>query len=783
MSTNTKETRIDTEKVQSTSGVTRRAILKGAGVLVVGYSISDVLAKSGSHIGLVVEKPEASCSGAFDPSEVMTDIAIDQVDSYLAIAKNGDVTVYTGRIDMGTGLFTSYTQFVADELDVAIERISMIGGDTDLTPDGGKTTASDGVPTGGQPLRVIAATARKKLLDLASARLGVPVSALSVSDGIVTVTSDPTKKVSYGELIGDGRFSIKLAVDQITLSGPILKIPADVTMKLISQYKYIGKSVPRFDVPRRLVEGTFAHNVRVPGMLHGRLIRPATLGAKLISADESSVKDLPGFVKLVVRGNFVGVVFEREEQAIQAMEKLKVTWSEGTGLPGSENVFQHIRTQPADKRPTTANATGVKGNPDAAFASAAQVLKATYEYPWNAMAMMGPSCAVADVQADRATIWTGSQWPRYTQKDVAHLLDLPVESVRVIWVEESGSYGRLGAADDAADAAALSQAVGKPVRIQWTRDQEHAWAPHQPPLAIDLRGALDAQGNLTAWQYETWSSTTHDTGRGGGLLAQRLIGKDPGPRNTPSGAGASTTPSTFVIPNVRATGHVVENLLRSIYMRSPGSHATDFANESFIDELAAAAKVDPLDFRLRHMTGIDIDMLGRVRKNSGWVTGPSPSAAASSTDRYVRGRGFGHGRACATIAEVEVDRQTGKVRVLQAWIAYSPGLIVNPDGLMNQIEQATLQGFSRILTEEITFDTAKITSIDWVSHPILRFSEIPKLNIEIVNRPDLPLGGAGEIPTNGAISSIGNAIFNATGVRIRRAPFTPERVLAALKKG
>lgn len=784
------ENRVDntTPQPSSPSGLSRRDILKGTGLLIVSYSLSGGIAKSGGNANIVPGSSESECSS--DANTVMapaTDIPIDHVDSYLAIAKDGDVTVFTGRIDMGTGLFTCYTQFVADELDVAIERISVIGGDTDLTPDGGKTTASDGVPIGGQPLRVVAATARKKLLELASGRLGVAVDQLTVSNGVVSVTSDQSKKVSYGELIGDQRFSIKLEVDQITLSGPLLKIPAGVTLKPLSEYKYIGKSIPRFDVPKRLIEGNFCQNVRVPGMLHGRLVRPASMGSTLVSVDESSVQNIPGFVKLVVKGNFVGVVCQREEQAIQAQEKLKVTWSDWAGLPGHENVFEALRRQPADKRIPNPNPKVETGNVDAALGNAAKTLTATYEYPFNAHAMFAPTCAVADIKSGGGTIWSGTQWPRYTQKDVAYLLELPTESIRVIWVEESGSYGRLGAADAAADAAVLSQAVGKPVRVQWTRAEEHAWAPHQPAMVTDLRGGLDTQGNIIAWGQEAWTSATHDTGRGGGLLAMRLIGRDSGPRD-PIGAGAGSPggyqATLYNFPNVRSVAHYAQPLFRAIYLRSVQGIQFAFANESFIDELAAAAGVDPIDFRLRYMRpGRDVDLIAVVRRSSGWVTRPSPNPnlSANTSARFVTGRGFAQAGGLEMVVEVEVDRQTGKVRINQGWVAFSPGLIVNPDGLINQMEQGVLQGYSRALMEEVQFDTSKVTSVDWVSHPILKFSEIPKLHVDIVNRPDLPLAGAGEQGTYPAVGAIGNAIFDATGVRIRRAPFTPARVLSALK--
>ncbi len=747
------------------SSCSRRTFIKSSGMLIVGFSFSGLVKAQGTGA-----RPAA-------PAE----IPVDQVDSYLAIANDGSVTVFTGRIDMGTGNRTCFLQMVADELDVALDRISIVCGDTDLTPDGGKTTASDAIPTGGQPLRVTAATARKKLLELASGHLAVPIEQLGVSDGLVSVKSDPSKMISYGELIGNQRFDIRLEVDRITLSGPLLKVPDGVSLKAVDEYKHVRQSVPRIDMPDRLIAGTFCQNVRVTGMLHGRCIRPASVGSTLLSVDESSVRNLPGFVRLLVQGNFVGVVCEREEQAIQAQATLKLTWSEGSGLPGSDNAYRTIRTAVPDTR--VANPTQTRGHGDvgAALMNAAEVLTATYEYPWNSHTMFGPTCAVADLQEDGATIWSGTQWPRMTQRDLAFLLDLRIDSVRVIWVEESGSYGRLAAADAAADAALLSQAVGRPVRVQWTRQEEHAWAPHQPPLVVDIRAGLSAEGKIIAWDLESWTSTPHDVGRGGGLLAMRLVGRDSGP-STPPTLGARALNSPYPVPNLRSVNHTVEPLFRSCYMRSPGGIQGTFVDESFIDELAAAAGVDPIEFRLLHMTSEsgerNIAVLQAAARAVNWDSRPSPQPPSNAA--IVTGRGVARSGTSVTVAEVEVDRGTGVVRVIRLTAAFDCGLIVNPDGLTNQVEQATLQGMSRALMEEVTFDSSKITSVDWITHPIMKFSEVPIVQVVLLDRPDEAPEGAGEPATTQLPAAIGNAIFDATGVRIRRAPFTPERVKAAL---
>ena len=414
---------------------------------------------------------------------------------------------------------------------------------------------------------------------------------------------------------------------------------------------------------------------------------------------------------------------------------------------------------------------------------ASNVLTATYEYPWNSHTMLGPTCAVADVRGDSATIWSGTQWPRITQRDIAFLLDLPIESVHVIWVEESGSYGRLAAADAAADAALLSRVVGRPVRVQWTRQEEHAWAPHQPPLVADMRAGLNADGEIVAWDLESWTSTPHDVGRGGGLLAMRLVGRDSGPSTRPT-LGARALESPYAVPNLRSVNHTVEPLFRACYMRAPGAIQATFANESFIDELAAVAGIDPIEFRLRHMDPEaderSIEALQAAARAVDWATRPSPNPASDSGTVTGRGVALNRSEICVTVAEVEVDLDTGAVRVTRLTAAFDCGLIVNPDGLANQVEQATLQGMSRALMEEVTFDDSKITSVDWITHPTMRFSEVPIVQPVLLDRPDEAPLGAGEPATTQVPAAIGNAIFDATGVRIRRVPFTPERVRAAL---
>lgn len=737
----------------------RKFVKQSATALVVGWALKNSALQ-------VFALQESATRGALPPAR---SVSPEELDSWLAISADGKVTVYTGRVDLGTGVQTSFAQVVADELDVPFEAITMVMGDTAVTVDGGKSTASSNSNRGQQPLVRAAAEARRLLLTQAAARLNAPADALTVQDGIVSVRGNPARKISYGEIIGDKRFNTRLkAENPADNRGTTLEGAAPLKK---GNFKLVGKSIPRVDVPGK-VAGTwpYVHNVRVPGMVHGRVIFPSAPGAGLLSVDEDSVRSVPGLIRVVRKGNFLGVVAEREEQAIQAARQLRVTWSAGISLP--QDKYDWLRSAKKIKTDDMS-----RGDVAAGLGRAARIVKATYKTPLQNHGMIGPSCAVADVRDGQVTFWSGSQWIQGNRRDLAAMLGLPLDRVRGVWVEASGSYGRLACDDAAPQAALLSQAVGRPVRVQWMRQDEHAWAPMCPPTVADLQAGLDANGKVTAFVLEGWSPS-HSSGESGNSLAWRLVGGNPGWTRLSGGLGGYA----YEFESDRTITHYVEELLRAVYMRGPGSYQTCFAIETFMDELAVEAKADPVEFRLRHLKDPDsIVVIEAVAKKAGW----QPRAAVPALNRrgIATGRGVCSattGRKAAVVANVEVNMETGKVRVTKAVIAVTCGRIVNPEGMRHQLQGGLIQGLSRSLMEEIKYDQGRITDSDWRSYPILRFPEIPEIETILIDQPGTDPDGVGEtasIPTAAAIS---NAIFDATGARLREIPFTPERVKAAL---
>jgi CO/xanthine dehydrogenase Mo-binding subunit len=635
-------------------------------------------------------------------------------------------------------------------------------GDTERCPDQGPTVGSRTIQYAGAEFRQAAADARQTLLQMAAARLGVPVAGLSARDGVVTGPAG--RRVSYAELVGGGR-----------LGGALV---ARGRLKPPSALGLIGKPVPRVDLPGK-VHGRhpYIQNLAVPRMLHGRVVRGPRAGATVAAVDASSV---PRDVRLVGLGNFVGVVADREEQAIAAAAALRVTWQGGAELPDAASLPDALRGAPATERVAQAS-----GDVEAALAGAARTLRAEYFVPFQMHASIGPSCAVADVRPDGAVLWSATQSSFPTRSSVAALLGLPAEQVRLIWVEGSGCYGHNGADDATADAALLSQAVGAPVRVQWMRADEHGWEPKGPAMAITVRGGLDARGRVVAWDSRVHSATHSSRpnyGTPGNLLAGAELGL---PRRVGVvGAERNARPS-YRFPNERVRLSLIENpMLRTSALRGLGSPANTFAIESFMDELAAAAGVDPIAFRLRHLRDPRaVAVLEEVAKLAQWDPRPSPRADRSTgTGRGVAFVQYDNSGAYVGMAvEAHVDRASGKVRVERVHVTHDCGLVVNPDGVRNQIEGNVIQGLSRALLEEVKFDRHGVTSLDWASYPILRFSEVPdEIRIGLIDRRDQPAVGAGEPATSPVFAAVANAIFDATGVRLRSVPFTPERVKAAL---
>ena len=750
---------------------TRREFLKGTGALVVSFNLFPPL------------------SPAFAQSTVGPGMDADptSLDSWLAVAADGTITVFSGKVDLGTGVETAMAQIVAEELDVPFNRVKMVGLDTTKAIDQGITAGSRSIERGGPQLRQAAAAARQELIKLAAARLNSTPEKLVVKDGIVSVAGDAKKSVSYGQLIGGKQFNVKITA---TGKGWDMKVAPEVKAKNFEDYKIVGTSQKRIELPPKLTgEFIYAHDVRVPGMLHGRVVRPPTITSKPNGIDESAVKNIPGFVRVVQEGSFVGVVCRSEWAAINAAKALKVTWSQPpTKMPSSpEEVFTYIKNTKSLRDQVTVN----KGNPDAALAQAAKTYEAAYRWPFQMHGMMGPSCAVADVGKDRATIYTGTQGSFDTRTAVAELLGFPEKNVRVLYREASGSYGRMGADDVSEDAALLSRAVGAPVRVQWMRDDEHGWEP-KGPAQLDIgRAGVDAQGKIIAWDFaDRGLPLTAASSRGLRLLASRQVDMKPtadGNSNGTQGLG-----EMYSFDNQKCAAPLIpwvqpdETPLRTGYLRAPGDMGRCFASESFIDEIAADLRIDPVQFRLRYLGANKrgADALVAATKQANWQERPSPAPVSAGSKATGRGVAISNraNTICGAVAEVEVDKATGEVTVKRFTLSHDCGLIINPDGLKNQIEGNIIQGVSRALMEEVKFDSSGIKTLDWTSYPVIRFPSVPEIDIVLINRPEMPALGGGEPSSAPIAAAIANAIFDAVGVRLREAPFTPKRVLAGLQK-
>ncbi|HVQ13785.1 MAG TPA: molybdopterin cofactor-binding domain-containing protein [Vicinamibacterales bacterium] len=761
------------------AGVSRRSFLKGSGALVVAFSSAGVLDGLGH---------------AF--AQGFNGTGSTQLDSWIAIGRDGIVTAYTGKCDFGQGLYTAQMQLVAEEVGVPFNRVRLVQCDTSITPDQGTTSGQQSHPTNfnHDNLALAGATAREALIRMAATRLGAPASDLVARDGRVAVKATPARNVAYGDLIGGQRFNLQL--------------DKAARRRHPSEWTVLGTAVPRVDM-RDMVTGRFefVHNVKVPGMLHGRVVRPPEVGATVGSLDESSIRELPGIVQVVVKGNFVGVVAQKPWQAMQGAERLKVNWTRGTPLSPHADLYSELRKQPA--RDTLLVDSG---DVDTRLKAASTVVRATYNHPYQMHASMGSSCAVADVQGDKATIWSATQSAFPTRNTSAMLLGLKQENVRVVYVRGAGCYGINGADTVSYDAALLSQAVGRPVRVQLSRKDEMAWENYGNAFVIDQRAVLDASGNIGVWDYEAWSSARGGRpgyNTPGNVVTGFLAGSSPAPfaPRTPAPApdgplnnNFNTAPSYIagrvrdsstgagVIRSERVLSHRVTSPFFTGPLRAPERLQNTFAHECFMDEVAAHVKADPVEYRLKHLNHARLSAAIRAAaKAAKWEQRPSPRPTRART-----GKATGRGVACvcyegdngfvAIVADVSVDQGTGRIQVTRLVVAQDSGPISNPDGMRNQIEGGALQGMSRALGEEVTWDDRKITSIDWRSYHSLTLGlALPAMEIVLLNQTDVEACGSGETSITVVAPAIGNAVFDATGVRLRQVPFTPERVLAALR--
>ncbi len=745
--------------------LTRRQFLKTTGALVVSFNLFPSTLRA-----------QSAAEGESDPT---------QLDSWIAIGADGRITVFTSKVELGTGIETALAQIAAEELDVPWQRIKVDMGDTSKTIDQATTSGSRTIERAGPQIRQAAAAARKELLRLAADKLNTPADKLIVLDGVVSVANNVSKRISYAQLLGGKRFNLRITAEG---KGNDLKLAQDVKAKDPKDYKTVGTTARRFDLPPKLTgEMIYIQDVRIPGMLHGRVVRPPVVNSAPASIDESAVKNIPGFVKVVREANFVGVVAKTEWATIQAAQMLKVSWTPPKfKLPAnSDELYAYLN----NTRSFTTLKGAEKGNAAAALGKSPKQYQATFRWPFQMHGMIGPSCAIADVQGDKATVWSGCQGPFRTRASIASLLKISEANVRVIYREASGSYGRMSNDDGAEDAALLSRAVGAPVRVQWSREDEHGWEPKGPAQTQTLKAGIDESGKIVAWDFTDYSFPW-TVASGTTLLASEQIGiksKIPGQGNGNQGGG-----EIYAFENTKIIAEQIPWIrpdaipLRTSNLRAPGQLSRSFASETLLNEIAADLGVDPVELRLRYLSEDKrgTEVLKSVAEKARWQKRGAP--AAKSNETTASGRGIAmtrrSGGYAAAVADVEVNKTTGKVTVQRITLAHDCGLIVNPDGVKNQVEGNIIQGVSRALLEEVVFDGSGVTSLDWSSYPILKFPDIPEVDIVLLNRQDIAPLGAGELATVSVPAAIASAIFDAVGIKLREAPFTPKRVLDAMKK-
>ena len=756
----------------------RRDFLKSAGALVVGLSPT---------LRAVAQPAQEGQFGTH-----ASHIDPDKLDSWIAVNSDGTVTAYTGKCDLGQGILTAQTQLIAEELCVPLQTVKLVQCDTAVTPDQGSTSGSQSTPTNFniEDLALAAATAREALVSMAATHFGEDASRLTAKDG--SVSSRSGKHVTYAELIGAKKFSL-----------PLNKAAKRHSPR---EWTVLGKPVPALD-HTALMTGTFefVQHVRVPGMLHGRVVRPPQMGAKLLSVDEASVRDISGLVKVVVRKNFVGVIAETQFAAQQAARRLMCKWQPGPALPPQETFFDYMQSQPSHDEISVDSGDVVH-----VLASAHRVLHARYLYPYQMHGSMGTSCAVADVKTENAIVWSPTQSVYPTRSCIATLLNMTPDSVRVIFVRGSGCYGLNGADAVSFDAAVLSQAVGRPVRLQYTRQDEMMWENFGNACVIEHRVGLGEDGSIVGWDRENWvanrgSRPGYD--KPGNIISGMLLGYEPPPVN-PAPAkpptrklrnGSNTVPEyvagcaggacngSGIVKSERVLTHTVESPFYTGPLRSPLRIQNTFANECFMDELAAAVNADPVEYRLLHLRNERVHgVLQAVVKAAKWEARPGHATPlANSGERIGRGVACvayeGDNGYAALIADVAVNVQTGVVRPLKFTIAIDCGPVSNPDGLRNQVEGGILQGMSRALVEEVSWDAKRVTSVDWKGYTSLRMGyAMPGIETILVVPDNVSATGAGETSITVTPAAIGNAIFDATAARLRQLPFTPARVLAAM---
>jgi nicotinate dehydrogenase subunit B len=732
----------------------RRRVLAGSGALIVSFSLTSAFAQEAAPAVAPAPKPPGSLATA------------PYLDSWIRIDADGGITAFTGKAELGQGFKTAFQQIAAEELDVPFQSLKVVTADTRLTANEGYTAGSHSMQDSGTAIQNAAAQVRALLIAEAARRLDLPAENLRTENGAVIAPDG--RRVGYGDLV----------------AADMLHVQAQPTSKLKdpATYQVMGQPVPRVDIPAKVTGGAaYVQDMRLPGMVHARVVRPPSYGAQLTDCDSSAVEKLPG-VKVVRDGNFLAVVAGKEFQAIKAMRALSAVakWKETPSLPKQDDLLAVLTSLPSQD-----STIYQQSNPSVL---GQKTLGATYTRPYQSHGSIGPSCAVAQLTDGTMTVWTHTQGVYPDRQGIAEMLRMPPASVRCIHVEGSGCYGHNGADDAAADAALIARGLpGTPVRVQWMREQEHGWEPFGPAMVTRLKASLDGNGSIADWNFEVWSNThSMRPGGAGSMLAAQHMAQPfavpaPKPIPLPEGGGDRNAIPIYKFPNAHVVHHFIPAMpVRISAMRALGAYHNVFSIESFMDELAVAAGADPVEFRLKHLEDArGRDVIEKAAQGFGWQKG----------QKAPLGRGYGFAFAryknlaayCAIASEVEVNRETGRPRLVRAVAAVDSGQVVNPDGLINQIEGAIVQSMSWTLYEAVTFDDTRITSIDWQTYPILRFNAVPdSIEVHIINRPGKPFLGSGETGQGPAAASIANAIANATGKRLRNLPLTRKRIKDAI---
>jgi CO/xanthine dehydrogenase Mo-binding subunit len=731
----------------------RRKVLAGGGALIVSFSLTGAFAQDQG--APPAPKPPGSLATA------------PYLDSWIRIDADNTITVFTGKAELGQGFKTAFQQIAAEELDVAFDALKVVTADTKLTANEGYTAGSNSMHNSGVAIQNAAAQVRALLVAEAAKRLDVAADQLRTETG--SVVAQDGKRLTYGELV----------------AGDMLHVQAQPTSKLkdSATFKIMGQSIPRVDIPAKVTGGAaYVQDLRLPGMVHARVVRPPSYGAQLTDCDPVAIEGMPGVVKVVRDGNFLAVVAEKEFQAVKAMQALAANakWQESAKLPKQDDLPAALMALPSQD-------TTIFEHKDTS-ATGSKTIEATYTRPYQSHGSIGPSCAVAQFTDGAMTVWSHTQGVYPDRAAIAEMLRMPPASIRLIHVEGSGCYGHNGADDAAADAALIVRALpGRPVRVQWMREQEHGWEPFGPAMVTKLKASLDDGGKIADWQFEVWSNTHSMRPGGAGAMlaaqhmAQSIKPPEPKPLPLPEGGGDRNAIPFYKFPNARVVHHFIPDMpLRISAMRALGAYHNVFSIESFMDELADLAGADPVEFRLKHLDDArGRDVIEKAAKEFGWRKGQQAP--------LDRGYGFAFAKYknlaayCAIASEVEVNRETGRARLVRAVAAVDSGQVVSPDGLTNQIEGAIMQSTSWTLYEAVTFDDVRITSIDWQTYPILRFDAVPdRIDVHIINRPGQPFLGSGETGQGPAAASLANAIANATGKRLRNLPLTRKRIKDAI---